>query len=67
MDRLYSAIQVPHMEKIYDNIRIMVLLLWLLSVSSIIAYAQKTLVCDAATHTFPYVMCWLKWMVVTSE
>ena len=52
MDRLYSAIQVPHMERSYDNIRVMALLLWLLSVSSMVAHAQKTLVCDAATH-FP--------------
>ena len=52
MARLYSAIQVSHMEKSYDNIRIMVLLLWLLSVSLMVAHAQKTLVCDGATH-FP--------------
>lgn len=52
MAKLYSAIQVPHMKKSYDNIRIMALLLWLLSVSFMVAHAQKTLVCDAATH-FP--------------
>ena len=67
MAKLYSAIQIPHMEKSYDNIRIMALLLWLLSVSSMIAHAQKTLVCDGATH-FPIRDVLIsKWMVVTSD